>query len=328
VAPLLSAVIPAYNVEKFILAAVESALSQSFRDLEVIVVDDGSTDKTADLVMSLHDSRLKLIRQNNLGLAAARNTGIRASRGKYIGLLDGDDIWLPKKADLQIGIMEEDANIGITYSNSAYIDEAGRFTGQLLISRIKEPSLRELLVRSHILPSSATIRKECFSQAGMFDERLRACEDYEIWVRILHRTSFKARLVSEVLTGYRVRTTSLSMDFDAFLSNARKVVAIFAEHIPEFSEKLRHRALGEVHRIASRKALSDGKMADARRLMTKSIQHCPSILVRDLRGLGTFLLVGVGSLFPERWQRVPYWIARRLMRIFFRCYGGRISIPL
>lgn len=326
VAPLLSVVIPAYNVEEFILPAVTSALSQSFRDLEVIVVDDGSTDKTPDLVMSLRDIRLKLVRQENLGLAGARNTGMRVSRGKYVGFLDGDDLWLPKKADIQIGIMEEDANIGITYSNSAYIDETGRFTGQLLISRLREPSLKDLLKRSHILPSSAIVRKECFSQAGMFDERLRACEDYEMWVRILHRTSFRARLVSDVLTGYRVRTNSLTMDFDSFTSNAHKAMTMFSEHIPEFTEKLRNRALGEVYRIASRKALSEGKMPVARRLMRKSIQYCPSIVVRDLRALGTFSLVGVGCLLPERWQRIPYWIVRGLMRIFYRCYAGRISI--
>lgn len=325
--PLLSVVIPAYNVEEFILPAVRSALSQTFRDLEVIVVDDGSTDKTPDLVMSLCDPRLSLIRHENLGLAAARNTGIRASSGSYIGLLDGDDIWLPTKADIHVRILADNPNVGIIYSNSAYIDESGRFTGQLLISRLKEPSWTDLVKRNHILPSSATIRRECFTQAGMFDERLRACEDYEMWVRILQRTSFKARRVSGILTGYRVRTKSLTMDFGLFTANAQRVMAIFATDIPDFSEKLRNEAFGEIYRIASRKALSAGEMVAARKLMWRSIRSCPSLVLRDVRGLGTFLLVGIGSLLPGHWQRAPYRIARGFMRIFFRCYAGRISVP-
>jgi glycosyltransferase involved in cell wall biosynthesis len=317
---ILSTVIPAYNVEKFILPAVESVLSQNFTDMEVIVVDDGSTDGTVPRLASITDRRVKLITQPNKGLAGARNTGIKAAQGKYIALLDADDVWCPTKIDKQISLMEEDSTIGFTYTYSAYIDEYGKPTGQLWITSVAAPSYLDLIIRNHVMASSVVVRRDCFSQAGIFNEELRACEDQELWVRILHKTNYQGRLIPEVLAGYRVRSDSLTLNFEHQLLNARRVMDIFAASYPDFSPKLRNRSLSEAYRIASRKALSEGQLEVAGQLMREALQLCPTLVLRDPRALVTFMLVTFPGILPKGWQHRPYHWTRALLKLFYRHY--------
>jgi glycosyltransferase involved in cell wall biosynthesis len=314
---LLSVIIPAYNIEKFILPAVRSALSQEFGSMEVIVVDDGSTDSTAETVSSISDDRLRLIRQANRGLAGARNTGIRNSRGKYIAFLDGDDVWFPHKIQKQVELMESEADLGFTYTYSAYINERGEPSGQLWITSVSAPSYPDLIKRNHVMASSVVVRKDCFSQAGLFNENLRACEDQELWVRILYKTKYKGRLVPEVLTGYRVRTDSLTMNFTHQLHNAEKLLEIFAEYIPELTLGLKQRSLAEAYRIASRKALSEGQLQVADQLMRQSLRLCPSIVVKDPRALVTFMLATFPKMLPKSWRQIPYYWVRHSLKLFY-----------
>jgi glycosyltransferase involved in cell wall biosynthesis len=315
-APVLSVVIPAYNVEAFIRPAIDSVLSQSFRDLEVIVVDDGSTDSTRERIAVISDPRVRTISKQNGGLPAARNTGIRASRGRYIALLDGDDVWFPGYAMCHVGALDRNPTVGISYSFLAYIDERGQRTGQLLISRLKQPSLRQLVIRN-VINSQVVVRRECFSQAGLFDESLRACEDHEMWVRVLHRTHYCARLTPEVLVGYRVRSASLTMNFQHQLKNAHLVADRFVREVG-ISRRLKLRSLAEDYRIASRKALSDGQQQEAVRLMKAALRHCPWLPLCDLRAMGTLLLIMIESVLPVRARRAPYRTARAVMKLFYR----------
>jgi glycosyltransferase involved in cell wall biosynthesis len=196
-APLLSVVVPAYNVERYLRPAIDSVLAQSLRDLEVIVVDDGSTDKTPALLQDIcrhdDDPRLRTLRQDNRGLSAARNTGIRAARGAFIGFLDGDDIWLPEKAEIHLRAMQGDPGIGISFSDSEYLTESGARTGRYLHPWKARPSLHDMIRRNHVGNGSTPIvRRACFEEAGLFREQLTSCEDYEMWCRILWMTTYRA----------------------------------------------------------------------------------------------------------------------------------------
>ncbi|MEI8207710.1 MAG: glycosyltransferase [Methylococcales bacterium] len=315
-APTLSVIIPAFNVQDFIAATIESVLSQSFRDMEVIVVDDGSTDTTLQVITGFQDPRIRVIHKENCGLSAARNTGIRVAQGRYIALLDGDDVWFPGYAERHVAAMESDSYIGITHSYLAYIDEAGKKTGQLLITRKSRVTLTEMIIRNH-LNSQVVVRRECFAEAGLFNEELRACEDHEMWVRILHRTRFQTILIPAVLCGYRVRTDSLTMQFDHQIANALKVVDIFKQEIG-ISLRLQRRSLAEVYRICSRKALSNGQKRDAAHLMVEALQQSPWLVFTDIRAFGTFCLVMLEFVLPERIRRVPYECVHRLMQVVYR----------
>jgi len=167
------------------------------------------------------------------------------------------------------------------------------------------------------MASSVVVRKDCFSQAGLFNENLRACEDQEMWVRILYKTQYKGRLLPEVLTGYRVRTDSLTMNFTHQIHNAEKLLEIFAEYIPELTLGLKQRSLAEAYRIASRKALSEGQLQVAGQLMSESLRLCPSIVLKDPRALVTFMLVTFPKMLPKSWRQTPYYWVRHFLKLFY-----------
>lgn len=294
--PVLSIVIPAYNVAPYIRVCVESALAQTFRDLEVIVVDDGSTDDTPKILQALQnecrDSRLRIIRQANAGLSGARNSGIRAARGRYIGFLDGDDIWVDSKAERHVAVLDSDSSIGITFSNSEYIAEDGARTHTFLLSGSASPRLHDMIRRNHVgNGSTPVVRHVCFDLAGLFREDLRSCEDYEMWCRILLKAPCQAILIPDPLTFYRVRTNSLSFGFTKFIENSERAVGHLQAGMPNVPAWLFRSARAEHHRIAAWKAISANQRSVGLRLLRQAIRLWPYILA-DWRATAT-LLAGI-----------------------------------
>jgi glycosyltransferase involved in cell wall biosynthesis len=316
--PRLSIVIPAYNVAEYILPAVSSALDQSFADLEVIVVDDGSTDNTPTLLAQLagarQDQRLRIVRQANGGLSAARNTGIREARGEYIGFLDGDDLWRPDKAERHVAAMDDDPSIGISYSASEFIEEDGQPTQRLLRPDTLKPSLHEMIVRNHVgNGSTPVVRRDCFEIAGLFREDLRSCEDYEMWCRILWLTDAVAVGIPVPLTLYRLRKTSLSFDVDRFVTQADMALAIIQSSMKEVPRRLIARARSEHYRIAARKAVMAGRTDKARRLLVQAFRLRPLMFLTDLRAIAAFVSLAV----PEAG-------IRRVEKLFLFRRAGRV----
>lgn len=312
----LSIIVPAYNVADYITEAVNSALSQRIDALDVIVVDDGSSDDTAERVRAIQDSRLRLIQQANRGLSAARNTGLRAARGEYVGFLDGDDVWCPTKGPSHVAVLDADPAVGVVYSDFAYIDEHGTPTGQILVTGRGDPSLADLIVRNSV-SSAVVMRRSLFDQAGLFDENLRACEDWEMWVRLKSRTGTRFTCVPEVLAAYRVRGDSLTMDFDHQVMSARRAIEKLREVVPDAPETLWRRSLAEVYRISARKALSAGDSHEAARLLTHALSEDPWVWARTLRGVGTFALGAVEKRLPKSVEGVVYRTVRRAMKAYF-----------
>ena len=213
-APLVSAVIPTYNYARYVAGAVESVLAQSFDDLEIVVVDDGSTDETAD---TLHPflERIRYIHQEHRGLAAARNTGIRVARGPYVAFLDSDDLWLPEKVSVQISRLDGDPAVGLVYGEAALFTETSPGTTTLHSYWAHHPSGKILpwLVRQNVVPSpTPMVRRQLFDQVGPFDETLSACEDWDMWIRIARVSEFA--YVDRVLAKYRVHAANMSLDYE------------------------------------------------------------------------------------------------------------------
>jgi len=181
--PLVSVIIPTYNRGWTIKEAIDSVLEQDFRDYELIVVDDGSTDNTPDILKSCGNS-IAVLQQSNKGVSAARNSGIGVSAGQLIAFLDSDDLWLPQKLSRQIEFFNThpDAMINQTqelwFRNGVRVNPKRRhhkFSGMIF-----ERSLELCLVS----PSAVMIRKNLFDKVGLFDENLPACEDYDLWLRV------------------------------------------------------------------------------------------------------------------------------------------------
>jgi glycosyltransferase involved in cell wall biosynthesis len=184
--PGVSVIIPAYNYAHFLPEAIESALSQSWDKVEIIVVDDGSTDNTPD-VAARYGSHIRYIRQQNAGLPAARNTGIRAAKYPLIGFLDADDRWKPGFLSKAIECFtRHEEPYGIVASQAVYVDEHGQaFELKALTWHVHgRLNHRDILLKTRFSPSAVVARKAVLEEAGLFDESLRSSEDRDMWIRM------------------------------------------------------------------------------------------------------------------------------------------------
>jgi len=181
--PLVSAIIPTYNRGWIIKEAVDSVMSQDYRDFELIIVDDGSTDNTPEILNSCRGDIL-VFRQENQGVSAARNRGIAEASGRFIAFLDSDDLWLPQKLFRQVEFFNKNPDAQICQTEETWIRKGVRVNPKKRHKKpwgmIFEPSLALCLVS----PSAVMIRRSLFKKVGGFDETLPACEDYDLWLRI------------------------------------------------------------------------------------------------------------------------------------------------
>ncbi len=222
--PNVSIIIPAYNQAHFLAAAVDSALAQTYRNYEIIVVDDGSTDDTPAVAAQYGDC-IRYIRQENRGLAGARNTGITAARGTLIGLLDSDDIWLPKYLETITGLAERYPHAAVYYSRARCMDVDGRDLPQIAGYRDIEPGAlyHTLLRANHLIPSTVTIRTAAVRQANLFDPQFRSCEDWDLWLK-LSREQQAFIGTRDVLVRYRIHGSSLSANTQYMQHSKRMVI--------------------------------------------------------------------------------------------------------
>ncbi|MCP3901959.1 MAG: glycosyltransferase family 2 protein, partial [Desulfobacteraceae bacterium] len=181
--PLVSAIIPTFNRGWIISEAVESILDQDYPNIETIIIDDGSTDDTYKKLFPYLD-RITYIKQENKGVSAARNLGINNSTGKFIAFLDSDDLWTKEKISCQIDFFKNNPDAMICQTEEIWIRNGKRvnpkYKHKKLSGMIFEPSLELCLVS----PSAVMIKRKLFEIAGLFDENLPACEDYDLWLRI------------------------------------------------------------------------------------------------------------------------------------------------
>lgn len=228
--PLVSVVIPAYNAQVYIERTISSVLAQTYQNLEVLVVDDGSRDRTAEIVKSIaqKDRRVTLLQQSNGGVAAARNLGIEKSSGKFIAPIDADDIWYPHNIEKQVQCMLEGGDsVGLIYSWSIDIDEYDIPTGGYRAPRIEGEVYTTLICHDFIAnASSCLIRRACFQQVGGYNSNLKeqngqGGEDWDMYLRIAENYQFRA--VLEFLVGYRKLSNSMSCDY-ASMAKSRDLI--------------------------------------------------------------------------------------------------------
>ena len=201
-----SVVITCYNYGHFIAEAIESVLQQTLSDVEILIIDDGSTDNSGEIAQRyLVDSRVHYFRQDNGGQAKAKNAGIRHSTGEFIAFLDADDRWTPDKLQKQV-VLFQDSQVGVVFSRAKYIDKDGdeisfKLTGRWL--QPKRGKVTEELFMDNFVPfSSSIVRKECFDRFGTFDETLKMGIDWDLWLRI--STGYHFNFVDEPLLEYRM----------------------------------------------------------------------------------------------------------------------------
>jgi glycosyltransferase involved in cell wall biosynthesis len=191
--PLVSVIIPTYNSAGFIAQAVQGVLAQTYRCYEVIVIDDGSTDETQE-VLRQFGGQIRYHRQENRGVSAARNEGIKIAQGEYVCLLDADDIWAPDKLKVQVDFMTAHRTLGLAFADAEECEERKVLMPSILATStfysdiVSQIPLRDafgkLLMANFIPTSSVMIKRDCFSKTGLFDEDLQVAEDRDMWLRV------------------------------------------------------------------------------------------------------------------------------------------------
>jgi glycosyltransferase involved in cell wall biosynthesis len=221
-------IIPAFNAARYLPSAIESVISQTFDDWQILVVDDGSTDNTEEVVapfLARLGPRIRYIKQDNRGVSVARNTAILASTAEFIALLDADDVWLPCRLSESLKVLAERPQAGLAYGLIGTIDPEDRL-GSLWAGN---PAHAEghiapyIYMRAVELPSpTITLRRKCIDEVGAFDESLRVTEDRDLWLRIALR--YEVAFVPTILALYRVSPSSLSTDPNRMLQAQLKFI--------------------------------------------------------------------------------------------------------
>lgn len=195
---LFSVIIPTFNRRPFLEAAVRSVLDQTYRGLELIVVDDGSHDGTREMISSFKDNRLRYVYQSNRGVSRARNRGLELASGHFIAFLDSDDRWVPEKLEKTLDHIKASPDTRIFHTDEAW------YRGGSLLNQKKKHQKPSGVVYRNALPlccisiSTAAIGKNVFESIGAFDESMKACEDYDFWLRATNR--YRIKLIPEELT--------------------------------------------------------------------------------------------------------------------------------
>jgi glycosyltransferase involved in cell wall biosynthesis len=235
--PLVSVIIPCFNYGQFVGEAIQSVLNQTYPDLEVIVVDDGSTDTTRDVVYSFRDPRIRYVYQENAGENVARNTGIQQARGEFIAFLDADDLWLPQKLEKQLRLFEEDPEVGLAYCLFSYFDsESGNVVGFHKEYKCFRGNVLEKLYEKNFIGSpTPVIKRDVFEKTGLFETDDQSVDDWTLWTKIAFH--YKIDYVPEVLAKYRIHIGAMSYrtadEYRKWRSNyLQRMAAQFPELIP------------------------------------------------------------------------------------------------
>jgi glycosyltransferase involved in cell wall biosynthesis len=270
--PALSVVMPAYNAAATVDAAITSVCRQTRSDWELVVVDDGSADDTyARAAARAEDARIRVVRQANAGLPAARNRGIREARGRYVSFLDSDDLLAPEYLDRMTGALEADPTAGLAYTDAWVLDDATRRIRRVTAMELAHPpsppptdpqAFLLRLLRANFVFVAATVRRSTLDQVGLFREELTALEDYELWLRI-SAAGWRAASVPGPLALYRRSAGQMSADRHRMLRNEAAVFHIAAAHPGSSPDS---RALAEARARAAEEALRRERLWPVRAL--------------------------------------------------------------
>jgi glycosyltransferase involved in cell wall biosynthesis len=220
--PTVSIIVPAYNHGAYLTLTINSALVQTWRDFEVIVVDDGSKDNTPEVAASFGDA-ITFIRQENKGMAGSRNTGIRHARGEFIAFLDDDDLWEPEYLAHVIPALQRDPSLGACRAGFRIMDSNGVRLPQQTTRQVAPDRMYDALLDGGFFPPcTVTARKACFDELGVFDTNLQGLADWDMWIRISRVHGFLS--LPETLVLYRVHPSGLSANVEHMAEDRFKAI--------------------------------------------------------------------------------------------------------
>ncbi len=221
---LVSVIIPAYNAATWVNRAIDSALAQTYLQREILVVNDGSTDTTAQ-VLAEYGNSIRVLTQPNGGLSSARNLGISEAKGEFLAFLDADDYWLPEKLARQVTCLQQDPSLGFCSTRTQVVSPDGQPMNTWDCPKMESTLLRTLFLRHASIPGSGSgvmARSYLFKQAGLFDTQLRSLEDIDMWMRLAALGNYAC--IDALLTVIVKSPTSMSGNLDVMRQSAIRVM--------------------------------------------------------------------------------------------------------
>jgi glycosyltransferase involved in cell wall biosynthesis len=300
-------IIPTYNRAHLVHEAIESVLKQTYRDFEIIIVDDGSTDNTKEVVESFKNPRIRYIYQENQGVSGAMNTGIIASKAYYIAWLASDNVMLKDSLEKCVDFMEQHPEVGFCHGLAYFMDEKGRLMwwkkargGKKSCVRDGKEQILRLLFRGDT--SASLICRHCFDEVGLFNPELRVGEDIDMWLRLCRK--YSVGYIAEPLGIARIHTKSITgqKTLEELESTQRAFVQHALENLksePDYNF-IKRKAYFGLYCYLAEEAARGGKRTTGFWYILKSIQACPELLFRK-DGI-SFLFTVAGNFLPG-WSR-------------------------
>ncbi|SFC09495.1 glycosyltransferase family 2 protein [Tropicimonas isoalkanivorans] len=323
--PKASIVVPAYNVAATLAETLRALLRQTFDDYEIVLVDDGSTDATAAIAAPFEGARFRIVSQSNRGLAGARNSGIAAARGDYIGFCDSDDLWHPAKLERHVRHLDSRPDVGVSFSGSAMIDETGKPLGLSQRPMLRGIDAAHIFRRNPVGNGSAPVIRRAaldaiawrpageYTRDWWFDETFRQSEDIECWLRMALTTDWSFEGIPGDLTLYRINSGGLSASTEAQLRAWERLVEKLSPLAPGFFARHTPAARAYQLRYLCRRAISDGDATAAGRLAKHSLLSSRRPLWEEPAKSATTLAAALvlGGLGSDRFHSLRAALGKR-----------------
>jgi glycosyltransferase involved in cell wall biosynthesis len=300
----ISVIIPAYNQGHYLGEAIQSVIDQTYPDFELVVVDDGSTDKTAQVACSFSDPRIRYIHQENRGLSAARNTGILRSSGEYLTFLDSDDLFVADKLETLLNAMQRDPELGFVAGQAVLIDENALPLGKVFDTPLPE-NPAHLLLWNPLHVCSVMMRRDWQKKVGLFDESLHAYEDWDMWLR-LARAGCRMGWVPHPVSLYRFHTRQMTRDKER-MTTATFAVLEKVYNDPDLPEEwlaLKDRAYSSAYMRAAIQAFRMGDTQEGAEALAEAVRLEPALMEKDGDIMADRLL-GLSDS-PKVMDRLPF----------------------
>lgn len=273
--PSVSVLMPTYNRERYLPEAIESVLRQTYESFELLIVDDGSTDRTKEVVAPyLTDHRIKYFHKPNGGQSSGRNFGFKRSQGSYICFLDSDNKWLPNKLELCVNAALENPSYDVFYGDNIAIDSEGNELHRVKMKRHSGMITAELLKDNFVTINTSMLSRECYEAMGGLDEKFLRAPDYEFWLRL--STKFKFLYIPEYMALYRIMEDQISSDKDGrFKANKEILMHFFDQHPDAVSKKQKRIGLSHFYNRKARYESSKKRPFKASKDWLKSLAYYP-----------------------------------------------------
>lgn len=319
--PKVSVLLPAYNRANYISQAIQSILDQTYGDFEIIVVDDGSTDNTAEVVRRFTDPRVRYIYQENKGICGSLNTAFRTARGEHIALLGSDDIWFPQILELEVPILDQNPDVCLVYSKAHAMDQEDNPLPQVqgLAERYEGETFKSLIYGDCVCGITAVMRRDAVERAELWDETLSGNEDWDMWLRLSLQGRFY--FIDEFLAAFRIHpgnyTGTRSDTYGRLtLDRIRVLDKVFAlPSNPSWVDEMKPVAYRNVYIFVALRWLAIGRIHDSLHYFWKAIQVSPNPWLTPFRII--YLVLFYNFLSHTQWgthmvSRAVHWRRKQI----------------